>query len=268
MTYYKILGVNKDAVAQEIKSAYRKLAFECHPDRNPDNIAAEEKFKQISEAYAVLIDPIKRGQYDRAQVFGGFGQRSGPGFSYTQEEIFRDLFQNQEASKIFKDLFAEFERAGFRADPKFFQQVFFRGSPFVVGGAIVFGSLAGVWKELFGAMNQGQTPMPMSGKKPGFLAKLGGKAFKYLIKRALLPANGAAPGPMDISYDLSITPKEAINGKKVELALGHTANREVLKISIPPGVRHNARLRVRGRGRETPFGRGDMFVVVSIEQED
>src|SRR6201997_4187759 len=81
--YYKALGVDKKASADEIKKAYRKLARQYHPDRNPDDKAAEERFKEISQAYDVLGDPDKRKQYDSATGpfatggpgggFGGFG---------------------------------------------------------------------------------------------------------------------------------------------------------------------------------------------------
>lgn len=80
--YYKALGVEKGASADEIKKAFRKLAVKYHPDRNPDNKGAEDKFKEINEAYAVLSDPEKKQQYD---TFGssGFHQQ------YSQEDIFR-----------------------------------------------------------------------------------------------------------------------------------------------------------------------------------
>ena len=82
MDYYKTLGVEKNASEKDIKKAYRKLALKFHPDRNKGDKEAEEKFKKISEAYAVLSDKEKRKQYD---TFGdaGFQQR------YTQEDIFR-----------------------------------------------------------------------------------------------------------------------------------------------------------------------------------
>ncbi|MGD0510462.1 MAG: DnaJ domain-containing protein [Candidatus Micrarchaeaceae archaeon] len=81
--YYKILGISKNASADQIKGAYRELALKYHPDRNKDK-NAEEKFKTINEAYAVLSDPQKRQQYD---AYGpeGFGQR------YTEEDIFRNF---------------------------------------------------------------------------------------------------------------------------------------------------------------------------------
>src|SRR3954465_10449103 len=80
--YYKTLGVDKKASADEIKKAYRKLARQYHPDRNPGDQQAEERFKEISEAHDVLSDPDKRKKYDRGgSVFGGGapGQPGGPG---------------------------------------------------------------------------------------------------------------------------------------------------------------------------------------------
>ncbi len=74
--YYSILGVTKTATPEEIKAAYRKLALKYHPDRNPDNKEAEEKFKEAAEAYEVLSDEKKRRQYDQfghAGVGGGMG---------------------------------------------------------------------------------------------------------------------------------------------------------------------------------------------------
>src|SRR5579862_8674351 len=94
--YYEVLGVNRDAGDSEIKSAYRKLAMAHHPDRNPGDHAAEEKFKEASEAYQVLSDPDKRAAYDRfghAGVTGG-GPGGFGGFSGAVDlgDIFGDLF--------------------------------------------------------------------------------------------------------------------------------------------------------------------------------
>jgi molecular chaperone DnaJ len=76
--YYEILGITRTATEQEIKSSYRKLAMQHHPDRNPDNPHAEEKFKECTEAYSVLIDSNKRARYDQ---FGHAGVDGGSGFS-------------------------------------------------------------------------------------------------------------------------------------------------------------------------------------------
>ena len=80
--YYKILGVSKSDSREEIKKAYRKLALKYHPDHNKGDKGAESRFKEISEAYAVLSDPEKRKQYD---MFGADGFQS----RFTQEDIFR-----------------------------------------------------------------------------------------------------------------------------------------------------------------------------------
>jgi curved DNA-binding protein len=92
--YYSLLGVAKNASDEEIKRAYRKLAMKYHPDRNPNKKEAEERFKEINEAYAVLSDKEKRKQYD---TFGaeGFHQR------FTQEDIFRGFDFDEILSSLF-----------------------------------------------------------------------------------------------------------------------------------------------------------------------
>jgi len=90
--YYEVLGVQRGATDQEIKSAYRKLALQYHPDRNPNNPDAEEKFKECSEAYAVLADSEKRGLYDRFGHAGVGGAGAGQGFDPTVFQDFSDIF--------------------------------------------------------------------------------------------------------------------------------------------------------------------------------
>ena len=100
--YYQTLGVERNANAQDIKKAYRKLAVKYHPDRNHDNPEAEEKFKEISEAYEVLSDTQKRQTYDRYGYEGVKGQFRGGGFSWD------DFHHASEFEDIFGDLFSSF----------------------------------------------------------------------------------------------------------------------------------------------------------------
>src|SRR3990170_1206182 len=98
--FYEVLGVSKGADEKELKSAYRKLAKQYHPDAQPGDATCEHKFKEITEAYDVLKDPQKRGAYDRfghAAFEGGMGGRGpgggfGPEFTSSMSDIFEDLF--------------------------------------------------------------------------------------------------------------------------------------------------------------------------------
>src|SRR4029079_8034605 len=94
--YYEILGVTREVSGGELKSAYRKLALAFHPDRNPGDDAASEKFKEASEAYAVLSDPEKRALYDRYGHAGvaGSGSGFGQGFDPSVFGEFSGLFEN------------------------------------------------------------------------------------------------------------------------------------------------------------------------------
>src|SRR5215510_10393114 len=92
--YYEVLEVDRTATDEQIKRAYRKLAVKFHPDKNPDDSHAEEKFKELGEAYDVLMDPDKRAAYDRFghAAFAQGGAGFGPGGFHDQFEIFREVF--------------------------------------------------------------------------------------------------------------------------------------------------------------------------------
>jgi len=114
--YYEVLGITKDATEKDIKKAYRKLAFKWHPDKNPDNKKeAEEKFKEINEAYSVLSDPDKKRQYD----MGGFDFASfGFGDDFDPFKVFQSFFDKH--GKKGKDPFS----FGFDDDDDFFKEDF------------------------------------------------------------------------------------------------------------------------------------------------
>ncbi|MEX1045624.1 MAG: DnaJ domain-containing protein, partial [Chthoniobacterales bacterium] len=103
---YEILGVTRGAETAEIKTSYRKLAMQYHPDRNPGDAAAEEQFKEISQAYDILIDPDKRAAYDRYgyAAFQGAGAGTGAGF-HDPFDLFREVFGSGGGGGIFEHFF-------------------------------------------------------------------------------------------------------------------------------------------------------------------
>ena len=103
--YYEVLGVDRSATQDDIKKAYRKLAMEFHPDRNKGDSAAEEKFKEVGEAYAVLSDQQKRAQYDRfGHMTGGAGPRPGQGgFEFDLSDALRQFMEGG----MFGDIFGQ-----------------------------------------------------------------------------------------------------------------------------------------------------------------
>lgn len=109
--YYDILGVNRNASPEELKKAYRKIAMQYHPDRNPGNKQAEEKFKEAAEAYAALSDPEKRQIYDQ---YGAAGLKGQPGFSGAQSMNIDDIFS------MFGDIFGGGRFSGFGGFEDFF----------------------------------------------------------------------------------------------------------------------------------------------------
>lgn len=254
--YYQILGVTKASNDDDIRKRYRRLAMQYHPDRNPDNAEAEEKFKEIAEAYGVLTDPVKRRQYDAARSRGtdynSGGQ--GAGFSYSQEDILRDLFKDPRFQQTLHGLLREFQRSGFRSNPTFLKNAFFGGrGGFLVGGLFFVGSLVG--PALLGAL---------SSKKGGDLLGTIGKAVGSLLNGSSSQAPPAPDTDLDITYHIPVSAEELDQGKWVQVAVTNDSKQpEILKVKIPSGSSFGQKLRVKGKGKEDGRGRrGDLYLEI------
>jgi len=245
--YYQILGVSPDASPEEIKRAYRRLALRYHPDRNPGDKGAEEKFKEISEAYSVLIDPDKRARYDAARRLG-FESPRAHGFTYSQEEIFRDLFTNPYASSIFEELLRDFQRQGLRFDERFIEYLFFGGRG--MGGMWIFSP--------FFTFRVG----PQRSRR-GFLSRLLEKGVRFLGRKFFENIFSFKKGE-DLYFRLPLDSEDLRRGEVV-ISIPREGRVETLKVKIPPGVRSGTKLRLRGKGQSKGGVPGDLFLIVELE---
>ncbi|SMC16286.1 curved DNA-binding protein [Desulfacinum hydrothermale DSM 13146] len=289
--YYALLGVAPEASDEEIKRAYRKLALETHPDHNPGDKEAEERFKKINEAYAVLSDPQKRAEYDQYRRMGFRGQGSpgmqGAGFSYTQEDILREFFMSRQAQEIFREMQQEFERMGFRFDERFFNNFFFGDQAFVFrggtwngpGGFRVYrysnsggpGVGPGVGRQAGDIPQAPSLVKPLLKMGASLLWQAGKRAGKRLLNKALQLVSGSSPGEHregDVVYRLTLDAADAQRGTVVEVAFPHLDNRRV-SVRIPAGVTHGARLRLKNMGRPLAHNggasRGDAYLEVRVQ---
>jgi curved DNA-binding protein CbpA len=263
--YYKILGVTKTAGEEELRKSYRKLAMQYHPDRNPDDPAAEEQFKEIAEAYGVLSDPVKRREYDACRVTGkafSSGQAGGgDGFTYSQEDILRDLFKDPRFQQMFHGILREFQRSGFRHSSQFIRKSFFGGKGgILVGGIFMIGSLAG--PLLSGAARKSlagnSSVLKSVGNAVGSLLGMGkGKSVQNA-------QNSGQPQPhstdLDTTYHTPLTDSELRRGKTIQVLVYGESGEQTLKVNIPPGSKDGQKLRIRGKGRPGPHGRGDLYL--------
>ena len=266
--YYELLGVTKSATAQEIKKAYRKKAIKHHPDKNQGDKKSEEKFKEISQAYEVLSDTTKRGQYDQyghdaftsagrgggggggfhdpfdifSQVFGGGGGRSsGGGFS------FEDLFGGggggsqrggaMDGADLRFDLEVDFEDAVFGADKKV-KIPRMDTCDTCTGSGCADGSSRETCSRCGGS---GQVAMSQ-----GF----------FSVRQACPTCHGAG--------ETIKNPCKKCGGE------GRIRIQKTLKIHIPPGIDTGSRLRVTGEGEGGTKGGhcGDLYVVMHVKPHD
>jgi len=260
--YYKILGIAKTASEEELRKSYRKLAMQYHPDRNPDDPAAEEKFKEVAEAYGVLTDPVKRREYDACRASGAtYANGQTGGFSYSQEDILKDLFRDPRFQQMFNGILHEFQRSGFRHSPQFVKKSFFGGKGGIfVGGIFFIGSLAG--PLLKGVARKGITG------RSSVLKTIGHTVGSLLgldkgQRRQGSIGNDQANryrADLNIIYHTPLTDRELSHGKTIQILVYGDSGEQTLKVSIPPGSKAGQKLRLRGKGRPGQTGRGDLYL--------
>jgi molecular chaperone DnaJ len=253
--FYEILGVDRGVSASDLKKAYRKLALECHPDRNPDDREAEERFKSISEAYAVLSDPEKRARYDR---FGhaGFGGGGHPGADFGDLGNFGDLFND-----LFGDIFGA--GAGGRAGSR-------RGRG--QRGADLRYNLA---IDLTDVLNGCETSIKIpkmkrcqtcegsgaaEGSKPVRCSRcegMGQLAFQQGFFRVNRPCDACGG-----AGEVITNPCPKCRGA------GRVEGQQTIQLKVPPGVEDGSRLRVAGEGEAGIAGGepGDLYVVMALRE--
>ena len=273
-----MLGVSREASPEEIKKAFRQLALQCHPDRNPGDQNAEDRFKEVSEAYGVLIDPEKRQRYDFIRE-NEPGASAGPGFRYTQEDIFGDMFRNPGSSDIFADLNREFARMGLRFDPQFFDHLFFGGQGIFFRG-VIFGAPGGIRAESFdsraGFFSQTtKNSIPFleqifiprgTGIKGRLVSWAGRKLFGFFLKKLLGKAEKAdGNSDLDLAFALPLGREENSELTVKEVSYRLDGRTETLRVKIPPGVRDGMMLRLRGKGKRRRNEAGDLYLKIQLQ---
>ncbi len=259
--YYSILGVKSNASEEEIKKAFRNMALQYHPDRNPGDKQAEERFKQIAAAYGVLSDPIKRREFD---AFKESSRHSGSddSFRYSQEDILRDLFKNPQANVVFAELLKEFGKAGLRYGPNFFSRSLLGGRGFFFGGILIFGL-----PKLLKTLNHLSTKDSLTHKGPSVLQNLGSSVRSILSNSTTSPPQKPKEknrDDIDLTYTLNLSKDEIINKKWVQIALNRGEGMEKLRIKLPEGILPGTRLRLKGKGLQKGNRQGDLQVIINF----
>ena len=294
--YYQSLGVSRNASQDDIRKAFRKLAREYHPDVAKDKKAAEEKFKEINEAYEVLSDPAKRKKYDtlganwnRAQPppgAGGFGRGDGRGFRGQNGEEFEFHFGGTGFSDFFEQFFGGRGESGFGFDD--YTQARRGAATGPARGKDIEGdilvtldeALQGSVRTISFQRRNRQTGQAVSesfrvripvGVTEGQLIRVPGKGEEgrnggpagdlYLRVRFAQHPDFRVRGA-DLFYDLDLSPWEAVLGATVTIP----ALDGPVTVRIPPGTGKGQQLRVRGKGLPAGGGaRGDLYAVITIQ---
>lgn len=260
--YYEVLGVSKDADDAAIKKAYRALAKKYHPDMNPGDAEAEKKFKEASEAYAVLSDAEKRRQYDQfghAAFEGGAGGAGGfGGFDFNGAD-FGDIFGD-----IFGDLFGGGGRRGGRANNGPMKGANIRKSIHITFEEAVFGCK----KELEVILKDPCTTCGGTGAKPGTspetCPKCGGKGQVVYTSQSFFGT----------VQNVQTCPNCGGSGKVIKekctscSGTGYTSSKKKIEVTIPAGIDNGQSVRIREKGEPGTNGgpRGDLLVEVNVSR--
>jgi DnaJ-class molecular chaperone len=226
-----VLGIPKTASADEIRKAHRKLVRQYHPDVNKNNPKAEEKFKEVQEAYDVLSDDAKRKNYDQ---FGhaGINMGAGPGGPGAGGDPFAEAYRRAQQQA---------GRSRWQASPNVSVEDFDMGE----GGA---GGFADIFEQFFG-------PGARARQGRGGAGGAGGAA-----PRARQPAKGE-----DIEYPVTLTFAQAARGMTLPLQINRDGKLETIDVKIPAGVKEGSRVRIKGRGQQVVGGEhGDLFIVTKV----
>jgi molecular chaperone DnaJ len=252
--YYDILGVARDADAAALKSAFRKLAMQHHPDRNPGDAGAEAKFKEINEAYAVLSDPDKRATYDR---FGKAGLNGGMGGGGASSADFADVFEG-----VFGDMFGEIfgNRRGGRSGPA-------RGADLRYDLEITLEeAFAGKAVEVAIPSLETCTVCDGTGAEPGTRPETcptcGGQG-RVRMQQGFFTMERTCP-TCGGRGQIVKNPCKACGGR------GQVRTERKLAVDIPAGVEDGTRLRVAGEGEPGARGgpRGDLYVFLGVKPHE
>jgi DnaJ-class molecular chaperone len=268
---YKELGVSKGASADEIKKAFRKLAKELHPDKNPGDKAAEERFKRITSAFDLLGDAEKRAKFDRGEIdadgreqfrgYGGATGRSG-GFGGFGGSGNRGGFEDIDLSELFGGAFGGRSGGGFGKgqDVRATLEVSLEDT---IGGTtrrIQFSDGRMLDVAIPKGASDGQTIRLRGQGSPG----RGGQAGDALIELKIAPHPIYKREGADLTMDLMVSVPDAVLGGKVQVQTPEGA----VMMTIPAGTNSGKVLRLKGRGGFADGHRGDLLAKVMVTLPD
>ncbi|MHB0961376.1 MAG: DnaJ C-terminal domain-containing protein [Pirellulaceae bacterium] len=280
--YYKVLGVKRDASQKDIQRAYRDLARKLHPDMNPGDAKAKEKFQRVQQAYDVLNDPEKREMYDRyGSSFQSAGAGGGPRYSQQHpgaggfdEFDFSQLFGGR-GSEGFADIFRQFSGGQTQGRRRASERPAERGGnlhheleiPFrtaIIGGEVALhvrrptGKTEAISVRIPAGIEDGRK---IRLREQGELALGGGKPGDLLITVRVQPHPHFRRRGNDLEVMVPVTLAEAALGAKVEVP----TPKGVITLTVPPGSSGGRRLRIKGHGIASEKGpTGDLFAELRI----